>query len=138
MKTNTEIFEPIPSLNYLYEISKSGVVRNVKTKNIISPNVPVKVEGKKTSKSISSLLYEVYGIKQNEGKYDHCSINCSCSDGKNAYHFQSLGEMAKFLAPKTHYTIQTLKDYFRDRKNEIGCWKIKYFDEPKVGRIATK
>lgn len=128
-----ENFQPIPSLDNLYEISPQGVVRNAKSKKILMPFVIMQTKNKHTSRTIASLLLEVHGIKM---KVQNArAIECSCTDGKKNYHFQTLKEMAKFLAPKVHYSRRTVEEYLNKRKSEIGDWKIKYFDEPqpKVG-----
>ena len=125
----SENFLPIPSLDNLYEINPQGVVRNVGTKKVLSAFVAVQSEKHHTSRTIASLLLEVHGIKINIQNVH--KIECSCTDGRKKYNFQSLKELAKFLAPKTHYKIRTIEDYLNRRKSEIGIWKIKYFDEPK-------
>lgn len=125
----SENFLPIPSLNNLYEINPKGVVRNAKTKKELSAFVIIQSEKFHTSRTIASLLLEVHGIKKNVQNVH--KIECSCTDGNKKYNFQSLKELAKFLAPKTHYKRKTVEDYLSRRKSEVGIWKIKYFDEPK-------
>lgn len=125
-----ENFLPIPSLNNLYEINPHGVVRNVATKKKLSAFVTIQSEKIHTSRTIASLLLEVHGIKKNIQNVH--KIECSCTDGNKVYNFQSLKELAKFLAPKTHYKYKTVEDYLSKRKSEIGIWKIKYFAEPKA------
>lgn len=123
-------FLPIPSLNNLYEINPNGIVRNVRTKKEISPFLSFQFKDRHTSRTIASLLLEVHGIKK--AVQNVHAIECSCTDGDKKYHFQTLKELAKFLAPKTHYKRRTVEDYLSKRKSEIGIWKIKYFDEPKA------
>lgn len=125
----SENFLPIPSLDNLYEINPQGVVRNVRTKKEISPFLSFQFKDRHTSRTIASLLLEVHGIKK--AVQNVHSIECSCTDGDKKYHFQTLKELAKFLAPKTHYKRKTIEDYLSKRKSEIGIWQIKYFDEPK-------
>ena len=124
----SENFIPIPSLNNLYEINPQGVVRNAKTKKELSVMVGFQFKGKHTSRTVASLLFEVHGQKSQLQKMQ--AIQCSCSDGDKKYHFQTLKELAKFLAPKTRYKRKTVEDYLSKRKSEIGIWQIKYFDEP--------
>lgn len=120
---------PIPSLDNLYEINPQGIVRNVKSKRILAPFLSFQFKDRHTSRTIASLLSEVHRIKKNIQNVH--AIECSCTDGDKKYHFQTLKEMSKFLAPKTHYKRRTVEDYLSKRKSEIGIWKIKYFDEPK-------
>ena len=58
---------PVPSLNYRYEVDPRGRLRNVKTKKCLKASAraykaySVSVDGKKTSVSVKSLLWEVHG-----------------------------------------------------------------------------
>ena len=59
---------PVPSLNCRYEVDPRGVLRNAKTKKRLRAYVrgtrktySVYVDGKKTSATVKSLLWEVHG-----------------------------------------------------------------------------
>lgn len=122
-----DTFEPIPSLNNLYEINRRGVVRNAKTKRELQPFIVF--ANPKTARTIASLLWEVHGIKPKGQNTRPISVSCTDQKGKT-YNFDSCKECARFLAPKTHFPIKTLEDYMTKRKTEIGEWEIGYHAEP--------
>ena len=119
----SETFLPIPSLNNLYEINSRGIVRNANSKQILQPLFCF--AKLKTSRTVASLLWEVYGIKPKVRNSRPVSVSCKDHCGKK-YFFNSLKSCAKFLSPKTKYPVKTLEDYLSDRKSEIGEWKIFY------------
>ena len=125
-KQNT--FLPIPSLDNLYEINMLGEVRNAKTKNIIQPCYHLKIDGKPTSRALTSLLWEVHGFRPK--KYALKNLPVSAKKGKEKYFFQSYAEFAKFLAKRENYTpVSTLYRYLKQKRKEIFGWKIIYDQE---------
>lgn len=65
---NEDSFEPIPSLDYRYEINRAGTVRNAKTKRIVKPiaknrkSISFRYSGRNfICRNIGELLWEVHG-----------------------------------------------------------------------------
>ena len=129
----SERFLPIPSLNNLYEINPQGAVRNAKTKHVIQPMVNVKINGQYNSRSVNTLLWEVYGTRRKEAYAKEIPVSVEKNGEK--YFFQSYSECARFFKKVEHYELPTTKKYLGQRREIIYGWKIKYFDEPqpKVG-----
>lgn len=129
-----EKFLPIPSLNNLYEISPKGVVIRSSDKKKLVPYFSFPIgNGKRTSRTLTSLLFEVYGQKP-KTFHNYLPIQCYVTDGEKHYHFQTLRDCAKFLAPKLHYAQKTVEHWlYMHRKKEIGEYKIKY-----LGRVKFK
>jgi|GEM_PF-2343112 len=126
-------FEPIPSLNNLYEINLKGIVRNAKTKDILQYLVSFNAKGIRCNRSIESLLWEVFGQKSKKKYARHMPISAE-KDGEKFY-FNKQKDCAEFLAKKTHYTFKYMQMFLADRKKNIFGWKIKYWDEPNMIEI---
>lgn len=121
---------PVPSLGYLYELNKRGALRNIKTK-LRNKNIGgcywLTIDKENVVVSKTSLLWEVFGIlpKNNRLRRQPCIV----SKGNQRYHFDSLTEAAKFLAPKIFYSLSQVKYYFWQRKTYIFGWRINYLEE---------
>lgn len=129
-----EKFLPIPSLNGEYEISSKGKVRKVSNKKELSPFFSFPIgNSKRTSRTLTSLLLEVFGRKSKDFR-NRMPIECYCTNGTSHYYFKTLRDCAKFLAPKLHYAQKTIEHFlYLKRKSEIGGWKIKY-----LGKVTFK
>jgi len=121
-------FEPIPSLNNLYEINPKGVVRSAKLKRVLNSHVYLCVNGQKRRRSIEDLLWEVFGTRSKKKRSYRTPLSTD-KDGEK-YYFGSLKECANFLTKKTFYSINYLKHLLSQREKNIFGWKIKYWDEP--------
>ena len=130
--THNHTYEPIPSLDYRYEIDERGNVRNTATKHVIAPKdngkcVAVRDSNRKyICVCIADLLWEVHGriIKR---RFRPCP--CSAENNHGKHFFQNMAECARFLAPKVFLGVKTLKGYLGKRKSTIGEWKITYINE---------
>lgn len=126
-------FEPIPSLDYRYEIDNRGRVRNAKTKQRIKQKddgkyVSIEISHAKfICCSIADLLWEVHGIiKKRRFRPCPCSCYHTSSLSQGALSFPHMAACARFLAPKLYLGFRTVKNYLCQRKPQIGDWKIIY------------
>ena len=126
-------FEPIPSLNNLYEINPKGIVRNVQTKHKLQPYITFQAKGLKANRSIENLLWEVFGKKTKKKYTRHMPISAE-KDGEKFY-FNTQKDCAKFLAEKENYSARYSRNLLGRRKKNIFGWKIKYWDEPDMRTI---
>ena len=124
-----DTFEPIPSLNYKYEINLRGVVRNSKSKHIMKTKcngacVCIQMgKGKYISCAIKDLLWEVHGIiKPRRFRPAPCSAENQC--GK--FFFKTKKHCARFLAPKVFLAVSTVYNYLLKREKNIFGWVINY------------
>ena len=121
-------FEPIPSLDYRYEIDRRGRVRNVHFKRIVAvKNGSVKglFKGKCTSRAIKDLLWEAHG-KILERRFKPVPVTIENDFG--LWNFDSIKTCAQFLAEKFFYSSSWIRSKFRDRPSEIFGYKVTYRD----------
>ena len=135
-------FEPIPSLDYRYEIDQHGTVRNAETKKVLKPrtvkgvrtsSLSIKINGKKTTYSIPSLLWEVHGKLSNPT----IPIGVTISKGGEVHYFPSLYKCSIWLEPRLHLKRRSIQNgYLYLRRSEIAGWKITYHEpEQRVFKI---
>ena len=135
-------YEPIPSLDYRYEISKGGVVRNVKTKRILKIQhrrhngdyTVFWLNGKKISRTITSLLHEVHGILPKRGQLLPVAATVIGAEGRRS--FQSLAQCAKFLSAVTHHGFFHIRNQLSSRPANLYGWQIRY-REPEKRKMLT-
>lgn len=131
-------FEPIPSLDYRYEINKQGKVRNTVTKKVLTPKLGGKLycfqiggKGNYFSRATSDLLWEVHG-KIIERRFRPCPCSAEKADGK--FFFPHMKACARFLAPKVFFCFSWVYKLLNRREPIIEGWKITYLeDKPEVG-----
>ena len=130
----SENFQPIPSFNGKYEIDKSGIVRNSKTKKVLTPRkihscamVDLYFEGKQKSYSVPQLLWEVFGRTPKLANKPAIPVYLS-RDGRNLY-FTSIYKAARFLSKNLCYTVDAMDKRLRQRQAEIYGWKV-FYREP--------
>lgn len=131
---NPEKFQLIPSVNGKYEINQKGVVRNTKTKKVMTPRklracmaVDLYFEGRPKSYSVPQLLWEVYGIIPKRTNKPAIPVYLS-KDGRNVY-FPSIYKAAFFLAENLYYTVDAMAKRLHKRQPEIFGWKV-FYREP--------
>lgn len=112
------MYRKIPSLLFLYEISKKGKVRNVKSKRIVESNnglIYLKNPRFPEEISISSLINETWNEKLKE----------VIVDGK---HFESLADAARYIKTDPNVTIthKNIMDRMYNRRTHILGHNIKY------------
>lgn len=119
---------PVPSLNYLYELNKHGLLRRIKSKRLLKLNnklcYHISINGKGLKVSRSSLLWEVFGKT-------FCSslpVPTTLIKDRRVYHFPSLNQAILFLAPKINYSYGRINDIFKNRLTNFCGWKISYGD----------
>lgn len=113
-----KMYRKIPSLLFLYEISKKGKVRNVKSKRIVESNnglIYLKNPRFPEEISISSLINETWNEKLKE----------VIVDGK---HFESLADAARYIKTDPNVTIthKNIMDRMYNRRTHILGHNIKY------------
>lgn len=125
-------WEPVPSLNGKYELNNRGQLRNAKTKRKLKIQrqcgYHVSANGVETYVGIGDLLWEVFGIAPSKA----CGrpVPIVVSNGYTRRHFDTATDAAKFLAPRTKLTKQSIKEYISWRRRYIGVWHITYMNEP--------
>lgn len=123
-------FMPIPSFQGKYEITKQGQVRNAKTKRILKvkqgtgKNISFYIGGVSITRSITSLLWETFGIINR--KKSRMRVPIIITKGNQRLYFDSEMDVARYLAPKVFLSIPGIYRYFRLRKAEIYGWQINY------------
>ena len=127
-----DFYEPIPSTNFRYEINKCGKVRNARTKKVIQERrnrraVLLRYDGgKQVVRSISNLLWEVYG-KVPKRLFKPCP--CSAENKHGKHFFPSLTACARFLAPEIFLSAIWSHQRLCNREPTIDEWKITYINE---------
>ena len=121
-------FEPVPSLDYKYEVNIHGKVRNAKTKLPIKSYrgiVFVRTE-KYISASVNSLLWEVHGII----KATRSPCPCTAENNICIKQFPNMKACARFVAERTHQKFLTVyRLIYKFHKTELFGWKITYLDK---------
>ena len=127
----SEVWLPIPSLNYLYEISQQGICRNVRTKRLLKLHgcwYCFSLEGQKIARSIHNLLWEVHGIVW---KNPRLPVAVTLIKGLEKYSFPSFRQAAKFLESREHYSQSHIIKFFCNlRADDVFGWKIIYHENP--------
>ena len=130
-------YEPIPSLGYLYEIDTRGNVRNVKTKRQLkkkfdsgSLKYQLWFNGKKFTRGVQSLLWEVHGVEPNLKNLR--AIGVTIRKGAEAYFFESLRKCSEFLSRRERLHPATLKKFLCQRESEICGWSVTYHEQSEV------
>lgn len=145
-----EVFEdkeqylPIPSLDYKYEISNRGIVRNVRTKRTLrkffskfgTPFFSFKIKGSYTQRNLSQLLWEVHGILPKKISFLP-SVEVTIQKGVKHYSFPSITKCAKYLAPIEQYSFSWIRCQLVERRKNIYGWKIFYREPEKIDLKAT-
>lgn len=131
-----ENFEPIPSTGGKYEMTKRGTVRNAKTRRILRPDTKTKtvafsIDGKKQTRSISSLKWEVFGILPRHKSVAENKRRVWVKQGILILRFESFRACSRFLAQKTFYSQIHIRRHLARRVNEFAGYEFIYPDEEK-------
>ena len=136
---NTDDYSPIPSVNGKYEINQRGVVRNSKTKRIMTARkvracmtVGLYFEGRQKSYSVPQLMWEVFGKIPKRTNKPAITVYLS-KNGRNLY-FPSIYKAAIFLAENLFFTVDAIDKRLRKRQSEIFGWKV-FYREPEKRKI---
>lgn len=119
-------FCPIPSTGGKYEINPMGEVRNAKFKRNLkkSPDrkaFALNIGGRKTKRTLASLLWEVFGILPKKSKWRFKTEVTATLEGR-VHKFNSFSECASFLAPKLNYSAKYLRWILTRRQETFaGC-----------------
>ena len=130
LREHKEFWLPIPSLDYRYEISIHGVIRNAKTKHILKQDrrggrVCMRHNGKDVFRSVADLLWEVHGIIK-KGRHRH--ISCFAENHSSKFFFENLKACARFLATKIYYAVRTIHNWLSEGKSTFGDWSVTFID----------
>lgn len=121
-------WEPVPSLNYKYELNSNGDLRNTVTKKVLTlfrgNQYNVMIDGKTKAVYKTSLLWEVFGIIPNRIKPP--AIPTIINNGNQRFQFENLKSTANFLVTKIFYSRYRIETWLHQRKAEIKGWKITY------------
>ena len=132
------IFYLVPSLDGKYEVTRTGVLRNVKSKRILKPKkIGIyqiqKPNGKIISISLVKIFWEVFGVLP--PKSSNTTKPVIVSQGNRCYYFDKKSAAAKFLAPIVFLSKSTIQACLSQRRKEIFGWEINYLEDelPTVG-----
>ena len=126
-------WQPVPSLNNLYECDKNGRLRNAKTKRLIKPNkwfcYDVGLGEKRAHKKVSrsSLLWEVFGVPLHKRYTGEKPV--IVSKGNQRFWFGSKAEAAEFLSKKILFVASTVRAWLAQCRHDIEGWHINYICE---------
>lgn len=134
--TLRDSFEPIPSLDYRYEIGITGKVRNAKSKLPVKNSkgsVFVFHKGKVKVVSVNSLLWEVHGIIKSTRMRRPCTAE---KTGSRKF-FESMKACARFIAERVNRSVSTVYGLIFSRKAEVYGWHITFLDkDPRYSPLA--
>ncbi len=141
MAQRQEYYLPIPSVDYRYEISKGGKIRNALTKKLITNRelrgksvcVCFRVNGTRVRKTLAGLIWEVHGIEPKR-KFPAAKTVYVSKDGDNRC-FTSYRQCVLFLMTRIPRGKTWLFRRLQQRQAEICGWKIFYRDETRRRRI---
>ena len=125
-------FEPIPSLDYRYEINERGKVRNAQSKQILKTKSRGKCvnlhlgERKFICRCVADLLWEVHG-RIPKRRFRPCP--CSAENDTGKFFFPNMKACARFLAPKLFFSVGWIAARLNRREPIIDGWKITYYKE---------
>lgn len=119
---------PVPSLDYKYEFTPRGILRNRQSKRVIQLCDGVfYIRNKHITKMISptSLLWECFG------RIPTTSVKkpVILSKGGSQIYFESIAATARFLAEKTFYSFSRMIDLLSEREKNIHGWNVNYLHE---------
>ena len=114
-------FKPVPSLGNLYEVNEEGLLRSVKTKQMLTPVYQPYVHGKKIPVTGQQLLKEVFGIDYKPRKF-------SVTIEKNGitHTFFSHAAAVEFISQNEFYSESRVSSKFLKRDKNIYGWNITY------------
>ena len=118
----------VPSLNYRYEVTAGGKLRNAKTKRILKKTAPtyykLTINKKVVCATIASLLWEVHGIMPK--RRIKRNITVTIQKDKVILHFQDIQMAVEYLSESEFYTRKYIRYFFSKRAKEICGWQITY------------
>lgn len=125
-----EAWQPVPSLNNLYELNVEGRLRNAATKKLLKPvlvrnylHYRVLVDNKVCRKRVGALLEEVFGILS---KRKTQPIPVILRKDGGAYYFKSIKAGAQFLQRKVFFCADWISKKMNKRCHEICGWQVQY------------
>ena len=144
MANSNREFRKIPSLNFLYEVSKDGrSFRNVKSKKESKILVDychlekvyrytfVNIKGHTQKVSISKVVSETFGYNPEDIK-DHDTINdtkkhvyLTNKEGKEFY-FESKASVARVLAEEYGTSIEHIRSKLKKKRSHIYGYDVRY------------
>ena len=124
----------VPSLNYRYELSCTGILRNAKTKRRLKMQIQqnhlryrVPVDGRVASISLKSLMWEVFGVMPKISNRE--PVPTTICKGDKVLHFDSLMATAKFMVKVGRWALKSILGLlYNKRPNEIDGWAITYHE----------
>lgn len=133
-------WQPIPSLNNLYEINPSGVLRNALTKHVLTVQTSshfrgyvVTIDGKSVSRSVKTLLWEAHGITH---KLPHCvPVATTISKGAERLYFPTFAELARFFVRSLNKKFDSVRRQLQKRPATIYGWNITYHKPDDIGNV---
>lgn len=119
----------IPSLYFLYEISKDGrTVRNVKSKRKLRQfllddgfwHIRVKIKGELIDKRVIDIVSECWNLKET-----HIFVQIKSKD--TVHTFPSIKDAAMFIANEKGVSFNTVMSKMTKRRKNIYKYEIRYF-----------
>ena len=122
---------PVPSLNYLYEFSRNGCLRNAKSKRVLKMTIrgnykyfSPSVGGNILNVTVDSLMWEIFGVIPVR---PHCArIQVVITKDGLVKKFDSLADCSRFFAAFCFIPFRSAQTYLSNRQTVIDGWQIKY------------
>lgn len=121
-----KVFRKIKSLQFLYEIDRSGrIVRNVKSKKILQQlrdedgqyRIAVEIKGATQRLSVRSILNECWSTGKNFFRL---------KNGSEEKFFRSMKECAEYIAQKYNKPADSIRGRLRKRRRHIYDYDVEY------------
>ena len=143
------MYEPIPSLNYRYEVNERGYVRNARTKKRLKRykynkggsayyvKLRKKADGSVYDISVNQLLFEVHGKIPAESPFRRAQA-VTLINGLERRYFPTIQKAAKFLSGRVNRCVSQIRHILAARKTELYGWSVIYHEkEKRIFRSTT-
>lgn len=133
-------WQPIPSLNNRYEINPKGVLRNARSKQVLSMQnckgfhgYALRLNNKSVRRTVKSLLWETHGITC---RLSVCPpIATTIVKGAERLYFSTLADLSKFFVCTCNKKFDTVYRYIRRRPAAAYGWNITYHKPDDIGNV---
>ena len=135
------MYEPIPSLNYRYEVNERGYVRNARTKKRLKRykynKLRKKADGSVYDISVNQLLFEVHGKIPAESPFRRPQA-VTLINGLERRYFPTIQKASKFLSGRVDRCASSIRHILAARKTELYGWSVIYHEkEKRIFRSTT-
>lgn len=123
-----DIWIPVPSLGYKYEVTTTGKLRNAETKKVLkktsSTYYSLTINQKFVFVTIANLLWEAHGILPT--KKIKRNVPVTIQKDATFVCFPSIQKAVEYLSKVSFYSEKYIRDFLSKRVTEFSGWKITY------------